>query len=81
MKTCTCNIQRLLKIVKIENFQWKKFGIILIFAQNIDCGYMLEPPRGGGSDKYPQSMFRSKNKKKKYTPAYPNFAIVYKIGV
>ena len=31
--------------VKIENFQWKIFDIFLIFAQNIDCGYTLEPPR------------------------------------
>ena len=28
---------------KIENFQLKKFDTFLIFAQNIDCGYMLEP--------------------------------------
>ena len=31
--------------------------IFLIFAQTIDCGYSLEPPRGGGSNEYPQSMF------------------------
>ena len=31
--------------------------IFLISAQNIDCGYWLEPPRWGSSDKYPQSMF------------------------
>ena len=31
--------------------------IFLISAQNIDCGYSLEPPRRGGSDEYPQSMF------------------------
>ena len=34
------------------------------FAQNIDCGYQLEPPRQGGSNEYPQSMFWGKNKKK-----------------
>ena len=45
------------KIVKNENFQWKIFDIVLIFAQNIDCGYTLEPPRRGGSNEYPQSMF------------------------
>ena len=49
---------------KDENFQWKFFVIFLIFAQNIDCGYTLEPPRRGGSNEYPQSMFWSKNKKK-----------------
>ena len=26
-------------------------------AQNIDCGYSLEPPQWGGSNEYPQSMF------------------------
>ena len=29
----------------------------LISAQNIDCGYSLEPPRRGGSNEYLQSMF------------------------
>ena len=31
--------------------------IFLISAQNIVCGYSLEPPRWGGSNEYPQSMF------------------------
>ena len=31
--------------------------IFLISAQNIDCGYSLEPPCRGGSNEYPQSMF------------------------
>ena len=31
--------------------------IFLIYAKNIGCGYSLEPPRGGGSNGYPQSMF------------------------
>ena len=33
------------------------FIIFLISAQNIDCGYSLEPPRRGGSNEYSQSMF------------------------
>ena len=33
------------------------YNIFLISAQNIDCGYSLEPPRRGGSNEYPQSMF------------------------
>ena len=49
--------------LKIEIFQLKNFDIFLIFAQNIDCGYTLEPPQRGGSNEYPQSMFWSKNKK------------------
>ena len=28
--------------VKIENFQLKIFGVFLLLAQNIDCGYTLE---------------------------------------
>ena len=31
--------------------------IFLISAQIIDCGYSLEPPRRGGSNEYPQTMF------------------------
>ena len=50
----------------------KTFDIFLIFAQNIDCGYTLEPPRRGGSNEYPQSI----NKKNRYIPAYPSFAIL-----
>ena len=34
---------------KNDNFQMKIFDIFLIFAQNIDCGYTLEPPQRGGS--------------------------------
>ena len=63
------------KVVKFENFQYKNVDIFLIFAQNIDCGYKLEPPRRGGSNEYPQSMFWSKNKKNRYPPAYPSIAI------
>ena len=57
-------------VVKIENFVGKIFNYFL-FLQNIDCGYTLEPPRRGGSNEYPQSMFWSKNKKNQFTPAYP----------
>ena len=50
---------------KNENFQIKKQpDIYHIYAQNIDCGYPLEPPRRGGSNEYPLSMFLSRNKKK-----------------
>ena len=37
-----------------ENFHWKSFDIFLIFAQNIDCGYRLEPPRRGAFGKFEQ---------------------------
>ena len=45
---------------KKKNFQLKKSDIFHISAQNIDCGYSLEPPRRGGSNEYPQSMFLAK---------------------
>ena len=52
-----------------ENFTTKKkkkiwdknSDIFHISVQNIDCGYSLEPPRRGGSNEYPQSMFLSRN--------------------
>ena len=30
---------------KNDNFHLKIFDFFLIFAQNIDCGYTLEPPQ------------------------------------
>ena len=63
---------------KNDNFQMKIVDIFLIYAQNIDCGYTLEPPRGG-SNEYPQSMFRSKNKKKYVYPSKPHFFYI-KVG-
>ena len=74
-KTCPCNILNFSKLEKLKIFTRIVFYIFLIFAQNIDCGYTLEPPRRGGSNEYPQSMFWSKNKKNRYTPVYPSFAI------
>ena len=56
--------------------QWEKFDIfnIHVFAQNIDCGYTLEPPRLGGSNEYPQSMFWNNNKNNRVT-VNPSFTI------
>ena len=65
----------ILKVVKNLNVGRNFLIFFLIFAQNIDCGYTLEPPRRGGSNEYPQSMFWSKNEKNRYTPAYPSFTI------
>ena len=42
---------------KKGNFQIENSDIFLISAQNIDCGYSLEPPHRGGSNVNPQSMF------------------------
>ena len=60
---------------KKDNFQMKNYDNFLIFAQNIDRGYTLEPPQRGGSNEYPQSMFFSKNKKIKYIPVHTSFTI------
>ena len=49
-------------------FSDKSSGIFHISAQNIDCRYSLEPPRRGGSNEYPQSMFLSRNKKNNVYP-------------
>ena len=64
-----------------ENFTTKKRGknqiknsdIFHISAQNMDCGYSFEPPRRGGSNEYPQSMFLSRNKKNNVYPCKPQF--------
>ena len=53
---------------KTENFQIKTDSFH-ISAQNIDCGYSLEPPRRGGSNEYPQSMILSRNKKNNVYPS------------
>ena len=59
----------------------KKFfsAIFLIFAQNIDCGYMLEPPRRGGSNEFHNLCFGAKISKiciPLHTPV-----LLYKSGV
>ena len=53
---------------KTEIFQIKNSDIFHISAQNIDCGYSLEPPRRGGSNEYSQSMFYAVIRKIMYTP-------------
>ena len=58
-----------------KKFSDKSPDIVHISAQNIDCGYSLEPPRRGGSNEYPQFMFFSKIRKIMYTPVNPSFTI------
>ena len=43
-------ICRKFHLQKNEKFQIKTSDIFHISAQNIDCGYSLEPPRRGGSN-------------------------------
>ena len=61
------NILEILKPKK-ETFHIKFFNIFHIPAHNTDCGYSLEPPRWGGSNEYPQSMFLRRNKKNNVYP-------------
>ena len=65
---------------KMANFQIKKSDIFHISVQNIDCGYSLEPPRRGGSNDYPQSMFLSRNNKNNVYPCKPQFYSI-KVGL
>ena len=60
---------------KLEIFQIKNSDSFRISAQNIDCGYSLEPPQRGGSKEYPQSMFYAVIRKIMYTPVNPSFTI------
>ena len=60
-------------------FNKKKNDILHISAQNIDCGYSLEPPRQGGSNEYPQYMFLGRNKKNNVYPCKPQFYYI-KVG-
>ena len=57
-KTCLYNFYPLKPHFYIVKLGFTGVYIIfLISAQNIDCGYSLEPPCRGGSNEYPQSMF------------------------
>ena len=59
-KTCLHNFDSLKPHFYVVKLGFTGVYIIfLIFSEkkNIDCGYSLEPPRRGGSNEYPQSMF------------------------
>ena len=57
----------------------KNSGSFHISAQNVDCGYLLEPPHWGGSNEFPQSMFFAEIWKLMYTLLTP--VLLYKSGV
>ena len=85
----TCNMSGIMKTSLFkytENLTTKKWkfsdknsDIFHISAQNIDCWYLLELPQWGSSNKYPQSMFLSKNKKNIVHPCKPQFYYI-KVG-
>ena len=64
---------------KMAIFQIKNTDIFHISAQNIDCGYLLELPHRGSSNKYSQSMFLSRNNKNSVYPCKPQFYYI-KVG-
>ena len=57
---------------KNDNFRMRNCETFLIFTQNIDCGYALEPPR---------SMFCSRNKKNNVNPVNTRCEGSYFVGV
>ena len=54
------------------NFSDKNSYMFHISAQNIDCGYSLEPPRRG-SNEYHNLCFWAEIRKIMYTPVNPSF--------
>ena len=68
-------IYRKFHLQKLKIFRKKTLIFFRISAQNIDCGYSLEPPRRGGSNEYSQIMFWAEIRKLKDTPVNPSFTI------
>ena len=62
-KNIPTQLYRKVHLQKLKSFKQKALICFHSSAQNIDCGYSLEPTRWGGSNEYPQSMFLSKKKK------------------
>ena len=62
-----------LEISQPKKWKFSNSETFHISVQNIDCGYSLEPPRWGGSNEYPQSMFLNRNKKNNVYPCKPQF--------
>ena len=64
---------------KKRKFSDKKFWYFIFLPKTIDCGYLLELPRWGSSNEFPQSMFLSRNKKNNVYPCKPQFYYI-KVG-
>ena len=58
-----------------ENFQMKNSVSLHISAQNQDSGYLLELPRRGASNEYPQSMLLAEIRQLMYTYVNPSFTV------
>ena len=68
------NILRILP-PKNENFQMENSGSFHKFAQNIDCGCLLEPPLQGVSNEYLHSILLAEIRKLMYTPVNATFIV------
>ena len=64
---------------KKGKFSDKNSDLFQSSAQNIDCGYLLEPPQWGSSNKYQQPTFLNRNKKNNVYPWTPQFYYI-KVG-
>ena len=63
-KTFPCNIYPYEPHFYIAKVGYAGVYLFFLFLlQIIDCGYSLEPPRRGGSNVYPQSMFGAEIRK------------------
>ena len=72
----TVQYSAIFKNCKNDNFQKKNCDFLLIFAQNIDCGYTLEPPQCEAFLTSTHNLcFGAKIRKKLYTPVNPSFTI------
>ena len=57
-KACPCNVYPLIPHFYIAKLGYAGVYLFFLFLlQNIDCGYLLEPPRRGGSNVCPKSIF------------------------
>ena len=75
-------IYRTFHLQKLKIFRQKTpyrgihyFSYFCSTASDIDCGYLLQPPRRGGSYEYPQSMFLKKKINIRHTPVNHSFTI------
>ena len=71
-KTRVLNIYRKFHLQKLK-FSDKKLLYFSYFCSKHRLRYSLEPPRRGGSNEYPQSMFSSKYKENDIYPFKPQF--------
>ena len=60
---------------KMSTFRWKKSGSFHISSQNIDHGYLLEPPQRGGSNDTNNLCFWAEIRKLMCTPVNPSFIV------